>query len=456
MGTSTLDKAGCGCDETSTTSGASMLPADPFTALQYHFGMLLGVDDLETGQAYPRGKIRLHNAWLHREGAVWGLNVSFNERKELAVAPGLALDAAGHELHLDATACVDLGKWYDKHKADVDFKFTDDGRGGVAFDAHVVARFRACLARPVPAIADPCEGSETDVAFSRVSETIELCLRPGLAPRKDRAYHRLRILFALEDDSADYAEVKTRREAILALPPEQQPRGYLKAFREFAALDEIDLTAQQDATGTRNSLFPEEPTEVVLANVRRIRIRQAEPASALEAPLPIIDVRVRPAHVATATIQELLCGPLFAGVAGGGPVEGPAAPASPGAPDGGGPRIDAATVKTSGKRRITLTVDRQLSPTSVRAEQFSVTTYATDTGWSTLDIKAANVDSNTLVDITIELKESMTADQLVRLIARGTGPQPILGADLVPLAGRVGGPPGSTDDGNDFVIMLRS
>ena len=52
-----------------------MLPASPFTALQYHFGMLLGVDDLETAQAYPRGKIRLHNAWLHREGVVWGFNV---------------------------------------------------------------------------------------------------------------------------------------------------------------------------------------------------------------------------------------------------------------------------------------------------------------------------------------------------------------------------------------------
>src|SRR5215470_14276599 len=90
-----------------------LLPVNPFTAPQYHFGMLLGVDDLETAQAYPRGKIRLHNAWLHREGVVWGLDVGFNKRGELSVTPGLALDGAGRELHLDATACVDLGKWYE-------------------------------------------------------------------------------------------------------------------------------------------------------------------------------------------------------------------------------------------------------------------------------------------------------------------------------------------------------
>src|SRR6266850_2703733 len=109
-----VDKTACELAGQGQESG--LLPASPFTTLQYHFGMLLGVDDLEAGQAYPRGKIRLHNAWLHREGVVWGFDVGLNKRHELAVQPGLALDAAGHELHLDVTACVDLGKWYQKHK----------------------------------------------------------------------------------------------------------------------------------------------------------------------------------------------------------------------------------------------------------------------------------------------------------------------------------------------------
>src|ERR1051326_8251174 len=161
--TTIVDKTACELAAQGQADG--LLPVNPFTALQFHFGVLLGVDDLETGQAYPRGKIRLHNAWLHREGVVWGLDVKFNDRRELTVTPGLALDAAGHELHLDATACVDLGKWYDKHKDDEDFSFSDVNSDIRTFDAHVVARFRACLARQVPAIADPCAGSEVDTAF---------------------------------------------------------------------------------------------------------------------------------------------------------------------------------------------------------------------------------------------------------------------------------------------------
>jgi hypothetical protein len=208
----TLDPCGCGERAAGQAADDALLPIGPFTALQYHFGMLLGVDDLETAQAYPRGKIRLHNAWLHREGVVWGLDVRVNDRRELTVTPGLALDAAGRELHLDATACVDLGKWYAKHADDPAFVFEDAPNGRKRFDVHVVARFRACPARPVPAIADPCAGAAPglrrgDTAYSRVTESVELLLRPGLAPAKDRGYHRLRVLFALEPDDARYAEV---------------------------------------------------------------------------------------------------------------------------------------------------------------------------------------------------------------------------------------------------------
>ena len=113
-----------------------------------------------------------------------------NKRRELEVSPGLGLDAAGHELHLDAAACLDLGKWYDKHKDDADFTFEVEG-ANKRFTAHVVAKFRACLTRQVPAIADPCSGAATDTAYSRAFETVDLLLRPGRAPMKQRPYHRL-------------------------------------------------------------------------------------------------------------------------------------------------------------------------------------------------------------------------------------------------------------------------
>jgi hypothetical protein len=111
-------------------------------------------------------------------------------------------------------------------------------------------------------------------------------------------------------------------------------------------------------------------------------------------------------------------------------------------------------VKIKSRRRIVLSVDKPVDAASVRPEQFDVSTYASSNGWSTLDIDNAQPDAAGTT-IMIELKESMPAEQIVRLIARGTGPRPILGTDLVPLAGAVGGPPGSADDGHDFVIMLR-
>jgi hypothetical protein len=457
-----VDTSGCGCRERTAVEG--ILPADPFTSLQYHFGMLLGVDDLETAASYPRGKMRLHNAWLHREGVVWGLDVSFNARRELSVSPGLALDAAGRELHLDVAACLDLGKWYDKHRDDVDFSFTDARRGGVTFDAHVVARFRACLARPVPAIADPCAGSEVDTAYSRVSETIELLIRPGKAPLKDRGYHRLRVLFALEDDAPEFDEVRLRRQSILAKAAGDQPRAYLDAFREFSALDEIDLRPEIDAENEQTSLYPEDPTEVVLADIESIVIEKARDESrpsTIADPLPVPNVRVRPSHVATATIQELLCGPLFTRASSVGhenpaPASGTVEPApatDPLASDAGGPRVESVSIAST--RRISISATKPLDPKSSGPESLSVTTYTTDDGWSTLDIGTTKLDSGG-TKLTVNLKEAMTTSQLVRVIARGTGPQPILGTDLIPLAGAVGGPSGSANDGVDFVIMLRS
>jgi hypothetical protein len=424
-------------DEAAANQPTGLLPVSPFTAIQYNFGMLLGVDDLETAQAYPRGKMRLDNAWLHREGVVWGLNVSFNARNELVVGAGLALDAAGHELHLDHEACLDLGKWYAAHKDDQDFTFTDVANGGKQFSVHVVAKFKACLARPVPAIADPCDGAGTDTAYSRVFETIDLLLRPGLSQRKSLPYTRLRILFSVEDASdpkvADpkYDEVRTRRAAIQALPTGQQPKAYLAAFRDFAALDEIDLLPQQAPP----SIFPEDPTEVVLADVDKIIVTPTATGTwMLASPIPVPDVKVRPSHVATATIQELLCGPLFTDVTAGPPPPPP------------GPRVTGATLAA---RAVTFTTDRPLAVPTLDAEAFSVTDYDETEGWSHIDIGTVKPQPDG--SIRVALKEA-PAGRLVRFIARGTGPTPLLGTDFLPL-----GAPGAggADDGIDFVKMFQ-
>src|SRR5262245_50284698 len=177
------------CMDGATAHGGEPAPANPFTALRPHFGMLLGVEDLDVLQGYARGKMRLHNAWLHGPGAVWGLGVRFEARAGgtvLAVDPGLAVDGAGRELYLARTACLDLGQWYEKNKDDPAFTFADEPDGGKRFSAAVVACFRACADRPVPAIATPCEGTGAESAFSRVEETVELLLKPMPVPAAAR------------------------------------------------------------------------------------------------------------------------------------------------------------------------------------------------------------------------------------------------------------------------------
>ena len=430
------------CEAAGQGQEDGLLPVNPFTALQFHFGMLLGVDDLETGQAYARGKMRVHNGWLHREGVVWGFNVSFNARNELTVDAGLALDAAGHELHLDRQACLDLGKWYEANKDDASFTFADAGGGGKKFSVHVVAKFKACLTRPVPAIVEPCAGAQTDTAFSRVFETVELLLRPNLSTPKDRGYHRLRILFQLEPDSATYPDVQTRRQQIQALSADQQPAAYLQALREFAALDEIDLKPQPATQSEPASIFPEDPTEVVLADIADIVVTPDAASNwTIATPVPTPVVTVRPSHIATATIQELLCGPLFTNTGSSGGSGGTPPPAPT------GPTVTNAQLAP---KSISFTTSRPIAAATLDPMAFSVSDYDDDDGWSEVDIKA--VAQRTDGSIRIDLKEA-PAGTYVRLIIRGSGPAPLLAADNhIPL-----GAPGAggADDGVDYVKMFQ-
>src|SRR4051794_1224308 len=167
----------------------------PFLALYYQFGMLLGVDDFLIEQQYHSGKMRLHNAWLHRAGVVHGYDVQLDlQHGEIRVTAGLALDAAGNELHLEADACVNVAEWYAKHKSDADFAEIAPG----VFDAHVEISFKACLTRQIPALIDPCDGATAGTAYSRIFETVEIRLLPGKAKPPPLPYHRLRVLLGLE------------------------------------------------------------------------------------------------------------------------------------------------------------------------------------------------------------------------------------------------------------------
>ncbi len=419
-------------------------PDAPFYALSYHFGMLLGVDDFSTEQAYHRGKMRLHNAWLHRDGVVWGFDVKVDkDHGEIRVLPGLALDAAGHELHLEGAACVNVGDWFEAHKNDPELKLAEDTAIHKKFDAHVEARFKVCLTRQVPALLDPCAGTGGGgTAYSRLFETVDLRLVPGKAPERrppPLPYHRLRVLFGLEPPvlPADQPVVDALN-AILVKASDDQPAEYLKAFRRFAALDEVEFAPAKDADGTAELLGPAaDDAPLVLADVAGLTIDQKDGVWNVTAP-DSADITIRTSHVATATIQELLCGRLFRDV-------GTA-----------GPHVLADSVSIPDDQTIEFQVDQDLHVRSVKQAAFSVTVFDDAAGWNTVALAGDPVfAAGPPKKVTVKLAAALPAGAQVRFIARGTGPTPILNTTFEPLEGAAGGLATATHEGRDFVSMTK-
>lgn len=420
----------------------------PFYALNYHFGMLLGVDDFATEQHYHHGKMRLHNAWLHRAGVVWGFDVKLDqEHGEIRVKPGLALDASGHELHLDADACVNVVEWFQAHKDDEGFTSTQTDTGGVVFNAHVAIRFKSCLTRQVPALIEPCEGDAGGVAYSRVFETVDIRLLADKAPTPDAPpYHRLRVFFGVEEPNLPEDQpVVDERTAILTLPNEQHPAAYLKALRRFAALDEIDLQPANSSDDSMRLLYPA-PGDfpVILADIIGITLDRDGNSEKLKLTGGEMDVTVRPTHIATATIQELLSASLFS-----------VATTSPGF---SGPRVDPTSVNFVNKT-VTFSVDSELHPASVNISAFVLTMFD-DTkpvdGWQFIEITSTVYDATVApLNVTLNLSKKLVNKGLVRLIIHGTGPTPLLGANLAPLAGAISDPPGNGYHGRNFIFMQK-
>lgn len=195
------DPGPCGGDE---------LPVNPFLALRVAFGMLLGEDDFRVLMGNPRGKLMLHNAWLHGPGVIWGLGVA-RDGDELRVLPGLAVDGLGRELTLETAWCVSLTAWardwIDAHPPQegpqtAASPAAEDSEPGPprrrTVEAWILAEFASCPDRPVPALADPCDVTRRHDDFSRIVETARITIR-STAPAPWRPYHRVRVLLGLDE-----------------------------------------------------------------------------------------------------------------------------------------------------------------------------------------------------------------------------------------------------------------
>ena len=130
--------------------------AEPVRRLNYFVGEVLSADDFRSEQNYHRDRQRRHNLHCHGVGVVEGLKVSTVRKNSgwlVAIGPGVAIDPAGNEIELCATAQFPLPK--------------------TPATIQVGIRFSERLSAPVPSLSDPMsQGSQP----SRVEEGCEVLL----------------------------------------------------------------------------------------------------------------------------------------------------------------------------------------------------------------------------------------------------------------------------------------
>lgn len=420
-------------------ASAATIPAtDPFTAVAAHFGMLLGVNDIETIIGQPWAKMRLHNAWLHGAGVVWGGAVSVDAAsREVRVEPFLALDALGHELTIGTRSCLDLKAWYEANSDAI----TNTGADGAAgFDAVVVAHYRPCLDNPVPTLISPCDGGSADTAYSRLRETAELFLLPADAdtvPTRVDHYPRLRLLRGLPSTLADPERTELLTRASTVPTDADPPAAWLTLWREAAAADVVERHPSTEQ-GDDPLYDGSEPAYVVLARLTGLTLSSTEPVTA---GVGAIEIGARTSHVDTATLVELASG--LTGTRAATPV------------DAGGPRV----VADSARRdvdSITVEVTAALANGPL-AGGVSVHRFDDAAGWVDVADGPATIAGTTL---TVPITAGLDVAAVLRLVLFGTGPTPLVGLPAAagtrpaPLAGVTGGPAAGPHTGADVELMI--
>lgn len=419
-------QTGCACDASPCQCAGSdrcsgSLPDNPNCTLNYHFGMLLGVEDLRSEQGFHLGQHRRHQRALHGFGVVHGLNVIFNASKaELQVTPGIAVDPAGRDLALASLQCVSLPAWWRKHRSDDDFADSanlDD----ITFDADVVAHYGTCLSRPVPAIADACANGSADIAYSRICEQVQLSLvhrrrdsaRPVLASPAD--YHLALLFWGLAEPRRDennqlLAADKWLLDALAALDglapaaaDSARAQLWQAALARSAAASEGPISAERSLSDALTD------DGIVLARLTNLRIFKdlSDPSAEVwQASIASIDIDQRATLVPTQLLQALQ-------------QPKPVATA--------GPQLLSASL--SGLT-VTAVFDKPLAAASLTPAVVAVHSFSAATGWANLSYSALSLDAANS-SLSLQLDASASGD-LLRLSVVGSGPTPLLGADFIP------------------------
>lgn len=420
---------------TARTDGLSDASAQlsrwPWNALRPARGMLLDSDDFDVMLGNPRGKHMLHNAWLHGSGVVWGFSVETNGEWELKVSPGLGLDGIGRELHLDADRCISVQGMLDKA--------VEDCRESTV-EFCLMLSFDACLDRPVPALADPCDVTRESQEYSRINERAHLHLARG-HHRVPRSYGRVRVLLGLDhvrDGDEAGKEALAARNEVMAAPAHDRAPQLLRWFRCLAARDAADLSPTGDVC--EPDLFPVDDADagICLACIR-VKVRNQSGCAEIDGDMSIDDC-CRRALLPTTVIQDLVCA-LAPGLIGtGDPFTGVGPQAVPGSIEWG-----------HHPRELSFRVTADVLPATLTRDSVLVSSLS-PAGWVVEDLdRRPRYDAHEK-RIIVRLADR-PAHPLIRVLVIGTGVTPVYGAEPpVPFAGLVGDDPGTTGQGRDAVV----
>ncbi|MDB5861524.1 MAG: hypothetical protein JWQ76_5213 [Ramlibacter sp.] len=396
------------------------LPDSPQCAPNYHFGMLLGVADFRAEQGFHVGRLRRHHRLLHGSGVVAGYAVSYQAgEQELRVGTGLAIDALGRDLVLEVPQCVSLPLWWLAHREDeafADIATPDDA----TLDLDVVACYSCCLGNPVPAIAEPCAGNASDIAYSRVCETVQLRLvRTPAAPLvpKPLPFHLLRMWLGLAGPRKDELEdvlpadqwLIDRYNALKALPAPQQEAERPSLLREILARA---VSEQELAPPAAD---PDEPDEMALclplARLRQLRLK-LEP-DGWKLTLGSLAMGLRETLLPTSLLQQLLLGE---------PAPQPAL---------AGPTVMRDSADLVGQT-VTLVFSQPLAAPSVLSA-FTAAEFDATQGWKPFTLAPPVYDGSDAArpEVTLTLDRAPTG-KLLRITVAGTGSAPLLGATFIP------------------------
>jgi hypothetical protein len=130
-----------------------------FERNKYFYGKLMTVGDFELEQRYYKEKSHLLNRLIHGIGLVCGLEVSepqiVNEKLQIKLASGVALDCCGREIVVENSGTFDV-----------------EGSPSDGLN-YVYLKYKECVKDPVPSLANPSVCEEV-CCYSRIKEDFQI------------------------------------------------------------------------------------------------------------------------------------------------------------------------------------------------------------------------------------------------------------------------------------------